>query len=363
MKHIENLQHNIWVIFPRHEGSLEDFISVHADDAMSDFLVSLALLDSIKKFDGDPLFCTLPQSGHDLGNTVRLKRLWLYVVDILLIIFASLLPAGLLSDSCFPAISIIDTQRFNSGMREFGGVVCLRLAANEPSTVGLAAVTGLGIGPIAIDVVVENEFLACFDSSFGEDAHAQLVAYDPFVDKAIRIARVVAEAAEIALFGSINKLALGERHEVEVLDALLVILHHASPEGLFFNHLTNILENEITRLQVHVGSESKAFLVGFDDGNVGILPLLKTLILALTATATVANALHFGSTIDAIRVIAAGIVDPFLGVCGYVSLYMVERRHAGFVVDFAAYPTPRNSRTRERAQSCQDACWRRCIRV
>lgn len=105
------------------------------------------------------------------------------------------------------------------------------LAANETGAVWFAAVTGLGVGAVAVDIVVESEFFSGFNAALGEDAHAESIANNPFVDKTVRVARMVAESAEVALFCCINKLSFAERHEIKVFDALLVILVHAPSEG------------------------------------------------------------------------------------------------------------------------------------
>jgi hypothetical protein len=136
--------------------------------------------------------------------------------------------------------------------------------------------------------------------TLGEDSHAESLAYNPFIDITIWITRMVAESAKVSSFSRIDELTLGKGHEVEVLDAFLVILVHAPPESGLRDDFANVFENEIIRLEVLVSSQTEAFLVGFDDRNVGVDLSLETLILASVSAAAIPRALHLGGPVDAV---------------------------------------------------------------
>jgi len=315
MQDVEDLQDDVGVFLPGQERLLECLVAVHPDDAVSD-AVAVALLYAIQKPHGNPLVGALAQSGNDFGDAILVKLSRLQVIDIVLILLAGLLSSRLPGGGRVPTIAIGDAEGLHGCMRQVGRVVGLLLSANEARAVGLAAVAGLGVGTIAIDVVVEDELFPRLDVALDEDTHAQLVADDPLVDKAIGVAGVVAEAAEVALFGGVDKLALGQRHKVEVLDALVVVLQHAAAECLLVDDLANVLEDELAGGHVAVGAQAEALFVRLDDGDVGVLLALEALVLALAAARAVADTLHLGGAVDAVRVVATGLVDVEDGVCG-----------------------------------------------
>ena len=104
------------------------------------------------------------------------------------------------------------------------------------------------VGTVSIDIVVEDELFSSLDISLGKDAHAQLIANHPFVDVAIGITGVVAEPTKVAAFGGIDELASTERHEVEVLNAFIIVGDHSFAEGVFGNDLAYVLEDEFVGL-------------------------------------------------------------------------------------------------------------------
>jgi len=61
---------------------------------------------------------------------------------------------------------------------------------------------------------------------------------------------MIAEPTEIASLCSVDKFTLIEGHEVEMLDALLVILVHPPAEGILTNDLTEIFENKVVCSQI-----------------------------------------------------------------------------------------------------------------
>jgi hypothetical protein len=167
----------------------------------------------------------------------------------------------------------------------------------------------LWIRAVTIDVVVEDQLLACFDVSLGENAHPEFVIDYPLVHEAVRIARVVAEPSKVALLRSIYELTLRKRHEVEVLDTFFIILNHASAEISFSDDFTNILENKVASPHVNICAQAKAFLVGLDDCDVGVLFSLEALVFARVAAAAVIQALHFRRTIDAVGIFTTSTID------------------------------------------------------
>jgi hypothetical protein len=103
----------------------------------------------------------------------------------------------------------------------------------------------LGVSPVAVHIIVENQLLAGFDVSLGKNAHAQLLTNDPFVHVAVRIARVVAKSAEIALLRSVNELVFRKGHKIKMLDAFFVIFNRAFSERRLIDDFADVLENEI----------------------------------------------------------------------------------------------------------------------
>ncbi len=275
---------------------------------MAEMLV-LGGLEAREQLDGNPLLLALHKGCHDLVDAILVQSAWLHAVDVFLVILGRLLLAGLLGNRRIPAVAVVDAERFNRRKRQLRGALCLRLAANKTNTIWLAAVAGLRISAITVDVVVEDQLLAGPDGAGGENAHAQLVANHPFVHVAIGIARVVAKPAQVALFGCVDKLALGQRHKVEVLDALLVVLDHPIPKRGLVNHLAKVLEHKVIGLQVGIRSQAEALLLGLDDRDLAILFALEPLVLAtFPAVAIAIDTLDFCRAVDAVRVLAACVV-------------------------------------------------------
>lgn len=280
---------------------------MHLHDTIADTLV-LAALNTAQQLDGDPLLLALHQSRHDLGDAVLVQRLGLHVVDILLVILACLLLAWPLSDDSVPALGVVNPQSLDCRIRQFGRPLGLSPASNEASAIGLPAVAWLRICSVTVDIVVEDELLAGFDVPLRKDTHPELFAHDPLVHVAIGIARVIAKPGEVALLGRVDELTLVERHEVEMLDALFVVLPHATSELRLVDHLSDVLEDELVRPQVGLSAKPVALLLGLYDGNFCVLLSLKPLILALCSAAAISNAFYLGRTVDAIRVLPARVI-------------------------------------------------------
>jgi hypothetical protein len=119
---------------------------------------------------------------------------------------------------------------------------------------------------------------------------------------------VVTESTKVSFFGRIDKLTFGEGHEVEVLDAFLIILVHAPPESRLRDDFANVFEDEIIRLEILVSTKTEAFLVSLDDRNVGVDLSLEALVLTAVSAAAIPGALHLGGPVDAIRIFAARII-------------------------------------------------------
>ena len=193
-------------------------------------------------------------------------------------------------------------------MREFCGIVRLSLASNKSRTVGLATVTRLRVCAIAINVIVEDQLLACLDLALSKDAHAQLVSNHPLVHKTVGVAGMVAEPPEVALLCCVHEFALGQGHEVKVFYALLVVLYHAATKCSLIDNLAYVLEDEVSWQEVLVRPQAETLLVCFDYGNIGVLLAQEPLVLTLSAATAVTHTFHFGSPVDAVGVLATGIV-------------------------------------------------------
>ena len=114
---------------------------------------------------------------------------------------------------------------------------------------------------------------------------------------------MIAKAAQVAFFRRINKFALVKGHEIKMLNPFSIVLSHAPSEVAFIDHLADVLENKLVRSQVGLGTETVPLLFGFDDGYIGVLFSLKSLILTFRATATVAHTLDLGRAVDTIRIL------------------------------------------------------------
>lgn len=187
IENIKNLENDILIVSPGRKLRVEDLVPMESDNFVPD-LVVVGALDALQEFDCDPFFFALHQRSHDLGDTISVQGLGFDTIDIVLIIFGCLLLPGSLRNDGIPGVGVFDAQSLNSRRREFGGSFGLSLAANKAGAVGLAAVAWLGIGTIAVDVVVEHKFLTGLDMTLGKDAHTQLVANHPLVHIAIWIA-------------------------------------------------------------------------------------------------------------------------------------------------------------------------------
>jgi hypothetical protein len=148
----------------------------------------------------------------------------LHAVNVILVIFGGLLLARSLGRCSVPAVGIVNAQGFDRGLGQFGGALRLGLAADVASAVWFAAVTGLGVSTIAVHIVIENQLLARPDGAQRKNAHAQLITHHPLVHVTVGIARVVAEPAKVTFLRCVDKLALCERHKIEMLNAFLVVL-------------------------------------------------------------------------------------------------------------------------------------------
>jgi hypothetical protein len=98
---------------------------------------------------------------------------------------------------------------------------------------------------VTVDIIVECELFAGFDTPFSKDSHTKLIPHHPFVDVTVWVAGVIAEASHVALACRIYEFTLVERHEIKVFDAFFIVLMHSSAEGVFTNDLANVLENKV----------------------------------------------------------------------------------------------------------------------
>lgn len=120
---------------------------------------------------------------------------------------------------------------------------------------------------------------------------------------------MIAKPAQVTLLCRINKFALIEGHEIEMLDPFLIVLSHAPPEICLVDHLSDVLENKLVRSQVELSTETKPLLVGFDDGHIRVFPSLESLILAFGAAAAIIYTFNLGRAIDTIRVFTTCVVS------------------------------------------------------
>jgi len=307
VKNVENLENNIVVLPPRGQGGSENLVAVHLDNSVAD-LVVVAALYSTEQFDGNPFLLALHESGHDLSDAILIETPWLHIVDIFFVVLARLLFAGLLGDGVPPPIPIIDTERLDGSMRELCRSLGLCLTSDEAGAIWLAAVARLRVSAVAVHIIVENQLLAGFDVSLGKNAHAQLVTYHPFVHVAIRIARMVAKATEIAFLRGINEFVLRKGHKIKMLDAFFVLLERTPPEGWLVDDFANVLENEIIGVQVGICAQAVALPLCLDDRDIGVLFSLESLILTPDTTIAVAHTFHFSCTIDTIGIFSARMI-------------------------------------------------------
>jgi hypothetical protein len=90
---------------------------------------------------------------------------------------------------------------------------------------------------------------------------------------------MIAEAAQIASLGCINKLSFAKGHEIEVFDTFLVVGKRTAAKSSFGDDFSDVLKNEIARFQICVGSQAVTFLLCLNDGDVGEEPSGESLIL------------------------------------------------------------------------------------
>lgn len=137
---------------------------------------------------------------------------------------------------------------------------------------------------------------------------------------------MIAEASKVATLGRVDEFALTKGHEIEMLDAFIVIGNHALAECGLGDGLADVLEDEVVWAELGVGTEAIAFVFGLDDRDIGVATLEKSLVLTGLATTTIVGAFHFTSTIDAVGIISACMIDVFDGVCVLRSASNSEQR-------------------------------------
>jgi hypothetical protein len=94
-----------------------------------------------------------------------------------------------------------------------------------------------------------------------------------------------------------------------MFDALIVVFEHAAAERGLVDDLANVLVDKIIGLQVLIRPQAEALLLRLDDGNFGILLALEPLILAaLPAVAIAIYALNLCRSVDAVRILPAGMI-------------------------------------------------------
>ena len=314
IKNVKNLEDDVGIFLPGSELRIEDLVAMQFDDSIAHLLV-ICFLDALQKLDGDPFLLALHEGSHDFGDTIAVERLGFDTIDIVLIVFGGLLLSRFLGDCCVPAITIVNAKSLNGGGGQLRGTFSLGFATDESSAISFTTIARLRIGTITIDIVIEDEFFAGLNVSLSKYAHAELVTHHPLVDLTIGIARVVAETSKIAFSGRINEFTFAEGHEIEMDNALFVILDHAATELGLIDDFADVFKDEVSRAKITVCSETIAFLFGFDDGDIGILSLLEALVLAVRAAAAISDTLHFSGSIDAIGVFATCNIFSASRIC------------------------------------------------
>ena len=226
---------------------------MHLDHSIPHLFI-VTSLNALQQLDGDPLLFALHQGSHDFGDAVGVKTLRLNALNVFLIFFTCLLFAWPLRNGCLPTIAIFDAKSFDGSCRKFRSSFGLRLATNEASAIGFAAVARLRVGAVSVDIVVEYELLASFDFPLGKNSHSKLISHHPFVDIAVRTTGVIAEPAQVSFLCSIDEFAFRKGHEIEVLDPFFIVLNHAPSELGLIDDLSDIFEYEITGSKVGIGS-------------------------------------------------------------------------------------------------------------
>ncbi len=126
----------------------------------------------------------------------------------------------------------------------------MRFTSDEANTIRFTTIARLGVSSVSINVVIEDKLFTSLYLTPRKNTHAKFVADHPLVHVAVRVAGVVAKPTEIAFLGGINKFILSQGHEIEVLDAFLVISDHTLSESRFVDDLSDIFEDEITRVEI-----------------------------------------------------------------------------------------------------------------
>ena len=294
---------------------------MEADYSVADSFVVCTLYSS-EQLDGNPLLLALHERRHDFVDAFFVETSRLDVVDVFFVILSRLLLARLLRNGSIPRIGIVNAKCFNDSIGQFRRAFGLCLATDEAGAVRFTTVARLRFCAISIDVVVEDEFFAGLDIAFGKNTHAKLISDHPLVDVAVRITRVVAESSQVAFLGSVHEFALCERHKVEVLDAFFVVLLHLSSEHIFAYDFADVLKNEVVSSQIGIRAKTIAFLLGLNDGDVCVLFSLEALVLACDATIAIPDALHLGGAVDAVRVLATGMIGLRRWVCNILLAFM-----------------------------------------
>lgn len=282
---------------------------MHLDDAVSHALI-LAVLYASEQLHGNPLLLALQQGSHDFGDAILIQGLRFDIVDIFFIVFADLLLTGSFGHGGVPGVPVFNAKGFDRDVGQLGRTFGLSLATKETCAIGFAAITRLRVCPIPIDVVVEHQFFSGVDSALGKDAHPQLFANDPFVHVTVGIARMIAEPAQITFLGRVDEHIFLQGHEVEVLDALIVVLVSASLKGSHVDHITDVLIDESVGLDIRIGTKTVSFFLRFDDRHRCVLMVLEALILAVGATAAISHTFDAGEPVHTVRIRTTRVVGP-----------------------------------------------------
>ena len=126
---------------------------------------------------------------------------------------------------------------------------------------------------------------------------------------------MITKPTKVSFLRCVDKFVLGKGHEIEVLDALIIVLDSASAELNLINHFTNVFINEVMGVDVGISSQTVAFLFSLEYCNLGICPPLEALVLASGPAAAVTHALNLGGAIDTVRVFAAGCIGLRRNIC------------------------------------------------
>src|SRR5699024_10066691 len=95
-------------------------------------------------------------------------------------------------------------------------------------------------------------------------------------------------------------------HKVKMLDIFFIVQPHATPELRLRDDFSHVLEYELMRSQIGLGTEAVPLLFRLNDRDICPFLSLESLVLAFRATATVSDALNLRSAVDTVRVLPAG---------------------------------------------------------